>query len=269
MLSGVTPVILTLNEQANIGRALERLRWAQEIVVVDGGSRDDTRRIAESFRGVRFIEREFDTHADQWNFAVHQTGIRTEWVLALDADYILSEELTREIGKLAPTSEMAGFRASFIYCSYGEKLRGSLYPPVTVLFRRERARYVQQGHTQRVALEGEVGVLSAPIYHDDRKPMARWLESQSRYMRIEAEKLRSAPRNALRWQDRLRLLRVVAPVAVPFYLLLLRGLILDGWAGVFYAWQRAVAEAMLSLYLIEGDIASRFSDSSGGIPPKP
>ena len=269
MLSQITPLILTLNELPNIERMLSRLAWARDIVVVDSGSADGTREILGRHPAVRLFGREFTPHAEQWNFGLERTGIRTDWVLALDADYFLSEQLIRELETLAPAQGIAGFRASFIYCIHGRKLRGSLYPPVTVLFRREHARYVQHGHTQRVAVDGRIDPLRAPICHDDRKPIARWLESQSRYMRIEAQKLRNAPANTLRWQDRLRLLRVVAPIAVPFYVLLVRGLILDGWAGVFYACQRAASETMLSLYLIEGEIGPQSGRGSGQGSRKP
>jgi len=164
--------------------------------------------------------------------------------------------LGAELNGLDPPPDVAGYQASFVYCANGTRLRGSLYPPVTVLFRRAGARYVQDGHTQRVQVKGRVAGLRAPLYHDDRKPIARWLQSQSRYMRLEAAKLRSALPSALRWQDRMRLLRVVSPFAVPIHLLFIRGLVLDGWAGVFYALQRSLAEAILSLYLIEADVSA-------------
>lgn len=257
MLEQITPLILTYNEAPNIERTLGKLFWAKDIVVVDSGSSDTTRELLAHHPDVRVYERPFASHADQWNFGLESTAIRTEWVLALDADFVLSDALLAELRALAPSQAVSGFRASFVYCIHGKPLRGSLYPPVTVLFRRERARYVQPGHTQRVSLEGEIESLHAPIYHDDRKPIGRWLDSQARYMRIEAEKLRGAAPSELRWQDRIRRLRVVAPFGVFFYVLLVRGLILDGWPGIYYACQRALAEVILSLYLIEGDFASK------------
>jgi glycosyltransferase involved in cell wall biosynthesis len=257
MLEQITPLILTYNEAPNIERTLGKLSWAKDIVVVDSGSSDTTRELLARHPAVRVYERAFTGHADQWNFGLGSTAIRTDWVLALDADFVLSDALLAELRALVPSQAVGGLRASFVYCIHGKPLRGSLYPPVTVLFRRARARYVQQGHTQRVSVEGETESLHAPIYHDDRKPIGHWLASQARYMRIEADKLRGAVPGELRWQDRIRRLRVIAPFGVLFYLLLVRGLILDGWPGVFYACQRAVAEAILSLYLIEGDLSLR------------
>lgn len=246
-----TPLILTFNEAPNLARTLERLSWATDIVVVDSGSTDATRRILADYPQVRVFDRPFATHAEQWNFGLESTGIATEWVLALDADFVLSEDLVAEIASLEPGADTVGYQASFTYCVQGKPLRGAAYPPVVVLFRRAGARYTQDGHTQRVQVEGRVIPLRAPIAHDDRKPLAHWLAAQVRYMRLEAEKLGSASAVSLGWLDRLRRLIVIAPPAMFVYCYVVRGGLLDGWPGLFYALQRATAEAILSLYLVE------------------
>jgi hypothetical protein len=130
-------------------------------------------------------------------------------------------------------------------------LRSAVYPPVTVLYRRDKAHYVQDGHTQRIHVEGTVRDLEHPLHHDDRKPLERWFRSQGRYMRLEAEKLGAARFAELPLQDRVRKLIVIAPFAMLLYCLFIRGNVLDGRAGVFYAMQRSVAEAILSLYLAQ------------------
>jgi hypothetical protein len=111
--------------------------------------------------------------------------------------------------------------------------------------------YVQDGHTQRVSLKGGIADLGSRIFHDDRKPIGQWLMAQSRYMRLEAEKLGRARFSELSAADKSRRLIVVAPAAMFLYCLLVAGNILDGRAGLFYALQRTVAELILSLYLLE------------------
>ena len=91
MLAQITPVVLTYNEAANIGRVLARLTWADRVVVLDSFSTDETESIASGYPNVTFQQRRFDTHANQWNFGLRETGIGTPWVLALDADYVLPE----------------------------------------------------------------------------------------------------------------------------------------------------------------------------------
>ncbi len=250
MLDQVTPLILTFNEAPNIARTLAPLWWAQDIVVVDSGSTDATREILAKHPKVRVFERPFTTHAEQWNFGLDQTGIRSDWVLALDADFVLSDELVEELATLRSEPGVSGYRASFTYCVEGKPLRGAVYPPVVVLYRRSGARYSQDGHTQRVQVSGRVDPLKGRIFHDDRKPLAHWLAAQARYMRLEARKLHSTPSSQLGITDKLRKLIVIAPAAMIVYCLFLRGGLLDGYAGLFYAVQRATAEAVLALYLL-------------------
>jgi glycosyltransferase involved in cell wall biosynthesis len=260
MLDQITPLILTCNEAPNIGRTLERLTWARDIVVVDSFSTDDTVEIASSFSQVRVIQRAFDSHRNQWEFGLRETGIQAPWVLALDADYVVTNEALAELKDLQPHPATAGYRAKFTYCINGKKLHSGIYPPTTVLYRRDVASYIQDGHTQRVRIEGQVEELRSPLLHDDRKPLSRWLRSQVRYAELETQKLITTKREALNFTDRLRLWLVVVPPAALFYCLFVRLGIFDGWPGFYYAFQRTLAELMLSLYLL--DSRCTFSEST-------
>lgn len=251
VLDQITPLILTYNEAPNIGRTLEKLYWASDIVVVDSFSDDETVEILNSCSRVRLFQREFDTHERQWNFGLKQTAIASEWVLALDADYVLTDSFVDELRALQPPTENRAYQSEFRYCINGKVIRSGIYPPVTVLYRRETGSYEQDGHTHRLVFNGVIDKLKSRILHDDRKPLSRWFKSQSRYTQLEAEKLLTADRSKLSWADRTRRWLVVTPFAVVFYCLVIRRGILDGWPGFYYAFQRMLAELMLSLYLID------------------
>jgi glycosyltransferase involved in cell wall biosynthesis len=251
VLDQITPLILTYNEAPNIRRTLERLRWADDIVLVDSFSNDETLEIASEFPQVRIYQRAFDSHGSQWNFGLKETCITTSWVLALDADYILTDELVSELELLHPAEGTSGYRADFSYCVHGKRLRSGVYPPVTVLYRQDRASYNQVGHTQKLYLEGKVDTLLGQILHDDRKPLSRWFQSQVRYAELECGSLQTTAPTNLSRTDRMRRWGIIAPPAMLFYCLILRGGIFDGWAGFYYAFQRTMAELLLSLYLIE------------------
>ena len=245
----ITPLVLTFNEKENIPRTLERLSWAKEVVLIDSGSTDGTIDLARSAHpNVVVIQREFDTHATQWNFGLEQ--IETEWVLTLDADYEVSADLSNEIKQLSPPEEVVGYETMFEYRIFGRSLRASVYPRRIVLFRTRSCSYYDDGHTQRLRANGAVRSLDGKIYHDDRKPLSHWLQSQNKYAKIEAKYLLDQPLEKLNAPDRLRRKVFLSTPVMFFYLLFGRGLILDGWPGWIYVCQRTIAEMLLSIRLL-------------------
>jgi glycosyltransferase involved in cell wall biosynthesis len=254
MLSIITPVVLTFNEERNIRRTLDALPWAKDVVVLDSFSTDRTKEIALIYPQVRFFQRVFDNHCAQWNFAIKETGILTEWVLALDADHIVGPGLQKEIAALTPSEGVNGYSIRFKYAVFGKVLPSSSYPPSIALFRKEHARYYQDGHTQKLELTGAAGRLNAFLVHDDRKTTDCWIKSQLNYALLEYEKLKTTPRAKLSLPDRVRMLKIAAPLVMLLFCLLVKRNIFRGKAGFFYAFQRMTAELLLSLLLMESDL---------------
>ncbi|HEY1796221.1 MAG TPA: glycosyltransferase family 2 protein [Stellaceae bacterium] len=262
MLDQITPLIITYNEAPNIGRTLDRLRWARRVVVIDSGSTDGTVEMARRHPQVEVIPHPFVDFASQCNFGLGH--VLTPWALSLDADYELSEGLVDELASLRPADGTAGYRARFVYRIGGRPLRGSLYPPRTVLYRRSGASYRQEGHGHRVDVAGPVLALSQMIYHDDRKPLARWIDSQRRYARAEAEYLLSRDPEALSRIDRVRRMGWPAPLAIMPYTLFVKGCVLSGLPGWCYALQRLVAEALIALEINDRRLRDAGTEPAGG-----
>jgi len=253
-LDGVTPLIITYNEIANIERTLAPLGWARRIVVIDSGSTDGTLDALAKDPRIVVHHRPFDSFAEQCNYGLAK--IESDWVLSLDADYELSPALVEELRSLFPSEACAGFRAAFVYRIHGRPLRGSLYPPRIVLYRAKQGRYANEGHGHRVRINGETAELRAPIYHDDRKPLARWLQSQLTYAAGEAGHLLALPRAEMSRADRVRAMGWPAPILVFLYVLFAKGALLDGRAGWYYAFQRLLAELLLALELLDRRLRS-------------
>jgi glycosyltransferase involved in cell wall biosynthesis len=251
MLEKITPLILTYNEAPNIDRTLQHLTWAKTIIVIDSYSTDETVKLLHSYPKIKVFERKFDTHTTQWNYGLEQ--VKSQWVLSLDADYIVTDELITEIAALPPDSQIDGYFAKFKYCVFGKPLRGTILPPRQILFRKDKAIYIDDGHTQLLQLKGNSATLSAYIHHDDRKPLSRWLWAQDRYMVIESKKLLETPNSELSLGDRIRRRKILAPFIILFYCLIIKGGILDGWHGWYYAFQRVLAEILLAIHLIEAE----------------
>lgn len=254
LLSHITPLVLTYNEAPNIGRVLERLAWAREVVVLDSFSTDDTQSIARCFANVVFAQRPFESFAAQCNYGLER--VNTEWVLSIDADYILTDELRDEIAELRSEAGVVAYFARFRYCVAGHPLRGTLYPPRAVLFQKARCRYEQDGHAHQLVFEGPSRFLKGYVLHDDRKSLSRWLESQRSYARLEAEKLLAHPDQARSLADRLRRMIWPAAPAAFIYTLLVKGCLFDGWPGWFYTLQRTYAEVLLSLEILDRRLGS-------------
>ncbi len=249
-LDRITPLILTFNEAPNIARTLEKLRWARRVVVIDSFSTDETLTIISRFPNAEVFQKKYTTAAVQDNYGLDQ--IPDGWVLSMDADYVLDDSFIEAMKNLdLDETRVAGYEARFKYAVFGKPLRATLYTPRKVLYFRKKAHYVDDGHTQRVVIDGPVAPVGGFILHDDRKPLSGWFANQDRYLRLEAEKMVGIPFGKMRLTEKIRWLILPAPFFSFFYCLIIKGLVLDGWRGWYYSLQRMLAEIMLSLRLIE------------------
>lgn len=257
LIDDITVLILTFNEAENIGRTLAALNWAPNILVVDSGSTDQTLEIVGSVPQARIAYRKFDSFADQCNFGLDL--VATPWTLSLDADYVLSSELVDEICNLN-SDEIASYSANFVYKIYGSALKRTLYPARIVLYRTAQARYTNEGHGHKVNVTDPKVALKGVIFHDDRKPLGRWLASQQRYAAQEADYLLSASNGTLRIVDRLRRTGWAAPLIVFLYTLFWKRCILEGVVGWTYSLQRLYAEVNIALEILDRRILSQVKE---------
>ncbi len=248
-LTTITPLILTYNEEPNIDRTLSKLTWAKEVIIIDSFSTDKTLEILKSYKNVTVFQRKFDSFAQQCNYGL--SLINNTWVLSLDADYILSEDLINQLRIFQPNFETKGYSISLIYSVFGKPLRGTILPPRICFYQKKIAHYQDDGHAHKVIINGKISQFNSYIYHDDRKSLSRWLWAQDRYMILEVEKILKTPLNQLSLADKIRKKIILAPFIVFIYCLILKGGIFDGWYGWYYAFQRMFAEILLSLRLME------------------
>jgi glycosyltransferase involved in cell wall biosynthesis len=251
-LDDVTPVLLTYNEERNIGRTLRALAWAKDVVVLDSGSQDRTRSIATAFPNVRWHERSFDNHGAQWRHALMGTAISSSFVLALDADMIVTDAFVEELEKTFLAGDYDGGLVPLEYWAIGRPLHGSICPAQVRVLKLTSADITQPGHSQAFAVRGRVYEFRAPVRHDDRKSVEHWVQSQLRYSRLEQDRLRRGER--LRVQDRLRRMGIM-PVIAGAYAYFRSGGPLTGKPALRYAWERVVFECLLAMRVLEEDVA--------------
>jgi len=248
----LTAVILTWNEEENIGRTLSHLTWLEKIIIVDSGSTDRTIELAQSFPNTEIHTRKFDTHASQWNYGLSLCC--GEWILSLDADYILPYAFIEEIKANILKEQYSAFNAEFEFVIFERPLNRNNTTPRPVLFRKANCIYYDDGHTQRLRIKGNTGSFKSKILHDDRKPLNRWLLNQSAYTMREAQMLLETPNEKLSFNSKLRKKIVATPMMMFFFCLFAKRMIFNGWYGWHYTLQRTIAEMLLSLRLTEEKI---------------
>ncbi|MGH9340473.1 MAG: glycosyltransferase family 2 protein, partial [Acidobacteriota bacterium] len=202
----VSAVIITCNEEANIGRALASLSWADEIVVLDSGSSDRTCEIAGE-AGARVEQAAFAGFVQQKNAVVDLAT--HDWILSLDSDEEISSELQREIEfwKNTPKGNTVGYRVPRVVLFLGQWIRcTSWYPDYQLrLFRRSSCRWHGGRVHESVRLldkaSGEsIGYLKGEIRHYSFPSMSAYIRRLDCYTTLAALDRRDRGEKASAWK---------------------------------------------------------------------
>ncbi len=260
----VSVVVLTLDEEPNIGRCLASVAWAEQVIVVDSGSTDRTVQIARE-SGAEVVEQPWLGFSAQREFALRLPIVRHDWVYFVDADEWVSPQLATEISIQLRTPACVGFAHRNRLVFQGTWIRHCGWYGASLVVRLVDRRYTRfNGNVvgERACVEGRVQRLRNDIVDEDLKGLATWLHKHVRYAQLQAQH-RGRP---VPLPDRLRrirsrehpdgrpLARVVLkdvifpslpakPVALFVYMYLVRLGMLDGRAGLrfcfFHAWYEA------------------------------
>jgi glycosyltransferase involved in cell wall biosynthesis len=193
MRTSIIIIIITLNEGKNLRFALESCSFAQNVYVVDSGSSDNTREIAERY-GASFIHHPWEGYARQKNWALDNLPIQTGWVFILDADEVITEPLRDELTGIAtgriPTDNM-GFYVNRFFVWNGKEIRRCGYYPSWNLrfFRRGKARYEERDVHEHMIVDGSVGYLKGEMRHEDKRGKDYIWQKHLRYADLEAREM--------------------------------------------------------------------------------
>lgn len=196
-------LIITRDEEANLPHCLEALKgWTRRIFVVDSGSTDRTREIAESM-GADFVHHDWPGYAAQKNWALDNLDLEADWVLIVDADEVVTPELRAEIEAVVrrPVDEVTedGFHLNRLFYFLGAPIRHCGYFPSwnLRLFKRGRARYEDRSVHEHMVVDGEAGYLQSPMIHDDRRGIEHSIAKHNDYSTLEAGEI-ATRRDAMR-----------------------------------------------------------------------
>ena len=256
----VSVLIPVRNEAANLPRCLGAIQdWADEIVVVDSGSTDETVAIAEDAGAtvLQFNYRGGWPKKRQW--ALDEYSWSNDWVLLLDADEILTSPAKAEIAEAISSGRCDGYWLPFRIVFLGRMLRfGDTQLWKCSLFRTGKGRYEQRLGNQdesmsdievheHVVVDGPTGRLTCPVRHENWNSLARYIDKHNAYSTWEAAVLRKGSDADLpaspfgnqaqrrRWLKRTLLRLPGSPLLRFFYIYILRLGVLDGRPGLIYA----------------------------------
>jgi len=260
----ISVLILTLNEEVNIESCLDSVSWADDVLVLDSGSTDDTVALAKS-KGARVVHRPFDTFADQRNYGLQHGDLQHDWVLHLDADERVTLPLYRELQNKVRHGKHDAFRVPSKLIFQGQWLKhAGMYPTYQIRFgRREALTFTQVGHGQRGVLPpDQIGTLREPLLHYAfSKGLTDWFERHNRYSTDEAKHALKMQNESTDWsglissdaQRRRRALKDLSyrlplrPLLRFLYMYIGKRGFLDGRAGFDYCVMLAVYEYMTML----------------------
>lgn len=243
---GLSVAMIVLDEEERIGRTLDAIRCADEVVVVDGGSSDRTREICRA-RGCRVLERRFDGFGSQRQYAVGMCS--HDWVLTLDADEEMTPELNASIlaSLERPRIPEAAFRVEMQLVFLGRPFRHGKHARErhVRLFDRTRAAYDWLEVHEGVAVRGPVGVLPGRLVHHSFRDISHFLQKMNDYTTRGARVLARRGR---------RRHPVFSLLAWPYYFVrsyLLQGNFLNGVPGLVWSFLYSLQPTVKYLKLDE------------------
>jgi glycosyltransferase involved in cell wall biosynthesis len=267
-MASISVLILTLNEETNLGECIDSCAWSDDIVVFDSFSTDRTCEIAAG-KSVRLLQRRFDNYAAQRNAALAEVPFKNPWVLMVDADERTPGDLVHEMldAVAAADSDIALFRMRRKDYFLGRWLRRSSGYPSWFgrLVRLGRVR-VERAVNEEYIADGEIVHLRSHLHHHPlNKGIAHWYERHNRYSDIEAQAkieayssrfsiaalFRGDPIARRRAMKQLVYRLPMRPSIWFLYLYVFRMGFLDGAAGLAFSRMRASYETMIDMKVLE------------------
>jgi len=255
MKPNLSVILMTFNEEKNLSQALNSLEeWGADVFILDSGSTDNTISIAEQYN-CKVFTNTFENYAKQRNYALDNLPVASEWVLFLDADEWLTEELKEEITTVTNRKVSEdGFYLKRRMIWMGKWIKRGYYPIwILRLFRYGKGCCEDRQVNEHIVVAGEVGYLSNDFIHEDKKPTSEWAEKHIRYANREAEEEFKRRRNIeqkeievkllgsqaerkrwIRYKIWNRLPLFLRPFMFFFYRYFLSGGFIDGKAALIY-----------------------------------
>jgi glycosyltransferase involved in cell wall biosynthesis len=193
--NSISAILITLNEEKNLAKCLESLIFCKEIIIVDGGSSDQTVEIAKSYAAKVFVEAEWRGFGIQKSIALSKA--QNEWVFSIDADEIASAELKSSICRAIEENNFAGFYINRRNKFLGRWMRhGGWHPDMVLrLAKRKECFFDETPIHERLLVRGSTSRLEGDLLHDSYPTIESILNKQARYSIVSAQLKSTQRRN--------------------------------------------------------------------------
>lgn len=221
-------IIITKNESRHITRCLESVAWADEIIILDSGSNDDTVALCQHFTD-KVFETDWPGFGRQKQRALEKaTG---NWVLSVDADEWITPELRKEIEKAITQTDISGFEMPRLSSYCGKEIRhGGWWPDFVMrLFQRNHGRFTGDPVHERIIVTGNTSKLNTPLLHESFVDFEEVLNKVNHYSSLGAEKLYQAGKRTSLFQA------VLKGIWTFFKTYCIKAAFLDGQEGLMLA----------------------------------
>ena len=187
-MATLSAIVIAKNEERNIAGCLESLSFADEIIVVDSGSEDNTKKIAERFTEKIYVT-EWKGYGGTKQYALERVG--GDWVLWVDADERVPAELAQEILNVVAENSLSGYRMPRKAFFLGRWIRyGGWYPGYVIrLFQREKGRFGEERVHERLIVDGPIGKLNEPLLHYTDDSIHHYFDKFNAYTTLAAQDL--------------------------------------------------------------------------------
>ena len=186
----LTAIVLTHNEEKNITRCLEGLKFCDTILVVDSGSTDKTTILAKK-SGATVLKHAFIDYSSQRNWAIDQA--KTPWIFFIDADEIVSAKLGEEITSAVKKVEYKGFKVPRVDYLWGKKLsHGDVGGVKLIRLARRGAGDWHGAVHEQWQIDGNIGTLRHYLHHYPHQNMVEFLQHINGYSTLRAQELHDA-----------------------------------------------------------------------------
>jgi glycosyltransferase involved in cell wall biosynthesis len=248
-INNITVLIPSWNEERNINKCLGLLKNFKKIIILDSNSSDRTKYIVSKYKNTEFIKTSIKNYVTKLNFLLSLS--KTKWVLILDADYEISKNLIFFLRNKKLRNFISGYTFPIYNVINNKIIRENIYPSKPLLVNKTRIFFKRDGHKEKPIIKGKIFKLHFPILHNDKKSQKRWMDTQIKWARYDAENILKTNFFELKLINQLRLIPFLSIFISLIYFYFYKKIFKYGKEGFVYLLQRLIYEITVNLMVIK------------------